>query len=109
LRNSGVITVTDIQTDKNLAEPFTKGLSLRQKGLAVTGVFSRTLTIEASIADLQPLIMCTTDGQSCISLGGDARIKFVLLAVLLDLMSDARQRYSSDSQTMCGTSVMVLI
>jgi hypothetical protein len=27
LRNSGVITVTYIQTDKNLADPFTKGLS----------------------------------------------------------------------------------
>jgi hypothetical protein len=28
LRNSGVITVTYIQTDKNLADPFTKGLSI---------------------------------------------------------------------------------
>src|SRR6185312_11960267 len=27
MRNSGVIRVTDIQTDKNLADPFTKGLS----------------------------------------------------------------------------------
>jgi hypothetical protein len=27
LRNSGVITVTYIQTNKNLADPFTKGLS----------------------------------------------------------------------------------
>jgi hypothetical protein len=27
LRNSGVITVTYVQTDKNLADPFTKGLS----------------------------------------------------------------------------------
>ena len=27
LRNSRVITVTYIQTDKNLADPFTKGLS----------------------------------------------------------------------------------
>jgi hypothetical protein len=27
LRNSGVITVAYIQTDKNLADPFTKGLS----------------------------------------------------------------------------------
>ena len=27
LRNSGVISVTHIQTDKNLADPFTKGLS----------------------------------------------------------------------------------
>ena len=27
LRNSGVITVTYIRTDKNLADPFTKGLS----------------------------------------------------------------------------------
>ncbi len=27
LRNSGVITVTYLQTDKNLADPFTKGLS----------------------------------------------------------------------------------
>jgi hypothetical protein len=27
LRNTGVITVTYIQTDKNLADPFTKGLS----------------------------------------------------------------------------------
>jgi hypothetical protein len=27
LRNSGVITVTYIQTDKNLADPFIKGLS----------------------------------------------------------------------------------
>jgi len=27
LRNSGVINVTYIQTDKNLADPFTKGLS----------------------------------------------------------------------------------
>jgi hypothetical protein len=27
MRNSGVITVSYIQTDKNLADPFTKGLS----------------------------------------------------------------------------------
>jgi hypothetical protein len=27
LRNSGVIVVTYVQTDKNLADPFTKGLS----------------------------------------------------------------------------------
>ena len=27
MRNSGVITVTYIQTDRNLADPFTKGLS----------------------------------------------------------------------------------
>jgi hypothetical protein len=27
LRNSGVITITYIQTDKNLADPFSKGLS----------------------------------------------------------------------------------
>ena len=27
LRNSGVITVAYIETDKNLADPFTKGLS----------------------------------------------------------------------------------
>jgi hypothetical protein len=27
LRNSGVITVAYIQTDKNLSDPFTKGLS----------------------------------------------------------------------------------
>jgi hypothetical protein len=73
------------------------------------GMFSCTLTIEASIADLQPLIMCTTDGQSCIALGGDTRIKFVLSVVLLDLMSGARRRYSSDSQTMGGTLVTVLI
>jgi hypothetical protein len=40
LQNSGVITVTYIQTDKNLADPFTKGLSrnvidsaLREMGL----------------------------------------------------------------------------
>jgi hypothetical protein len=46
--------------------------SLRQKGLAVTGVFSPTLTIEASVTDLKPLVMCNTDGQSCIALGGDA-------------------------------------
>jgi hypothetical protein len=83
--------------------------TLRQKGLAVMGVFSRTLTIEASITDLQPLVVCTADGQSCIALGGDARIKFVLSAVLLDLTSSARRRYSSDSQTMGGTSVMVVI
>jgi hypothetical protein len=75
----------------------------------MTDVFSRTLTIKASVTDLQPLVMCTADGQSCIALGGDARIKFVLLAVLLDLTSGARRRYSSDSQTMGGMSVMVLI
>jgi hypothetical protein len=67
------------------------------------GVFSRTLAIDASVADLQPMVMCTADGQSCIALGGDAQIEFVLLAVLLDLTSGARRRYSSD------TSVMVLI
>jgi hypothetical protein len=64
---------------------------LRQKGLAVTNVFSYTLSIEASIADLQPLVMCTADGQSCIALGGDARIKFVLSTVLLDLTSGGRR------------------
>jgi hypothetical protein len=63
-------------------------VTLHQKGLAVTGIFSRTMTIEASIVDLQPLVMCTTDGQSCIALSGDARIKFVLSAVLLDLTSN---------------------
>jgi hypothetical protein len=73
------------------------------------GMFSRTLTIEASVADLQPMVMCTTDSQSYIALGGDAWIKFVLSAVLLDLTSGARRRYSSDSQTMGGTLVMVLI
>jgi hypothetical protein len=36
---------------------------LRQKGLVVTGVFSRTLTNKASIGDLQPLVMYTADGQ----------------------------------------------
>jgi hypothetical protein len=46
------------------------------------GVFSPTLIIEASVTDLQPLVMCTTDGQSCIALGGDARIKFRLSAVV---------------------------
>jgi hypothetical protein len=35
--------------------------TVRQKGLAVTGVFSPTLMIEASIADLQPLVMCIAD------------------------------------------------
>jgi hypothetical protein len=83
--------------------------ALRQKGVAVTGVFPRTLTIQASVTDLQPLVMCTANGQSSIALGGDARIKFVLPTVLLDLTSGARQRYSSDSQTMGGTSVIVLI
>jgi hypothetical protein len=73
------------------------------------GVFSRTLAIDASVADLQPMVMCTADGQSCIALGGDAQIEFVLLAVLLDLTSGARRRYSSDSQIMGDTSVMVLI
>jgi hypothetical protein len=71
--------------------------------------FSLTLTIEASVADLQPLVMCTADGQSCIALGGDARRKFVLLAVFLNLMSSARRRYSSDPQTLGGMSVLVLI
>jgi hypothetical protein len=37
--------------------------SLCQKGLAVAGIFSYTLTIEASVVDLQPLLMCTADGQ----------------------------------------------
>jgi hypothetical protein len=32
-------------------------MALRQKGLPVTGVFSRALTIEASVANLQPLVM----------------------------------------------------
>jgi hypothetical protein len=40
------------------------------------GVFSRTLTIQVSVADLQLLVMCTADGQSCIALGGDAQIYF---------------------------------
>jgi hypothetical protein len=84
-------------------------VTLHQKGLAVTVVFSRTMTIEASVVDLQPLVMCTADGQSCIALGGDTPIKFVLSAVLLDLTSGTRRRYSSDMQTMGGTSVMVLI
>jgi hypothetical protein len=45
LRNSGVITVTYIQTDKNPADPFTKGLprnvidsALREMGLRPTDV-----------------------------------------------------------------------
>jgi hypothetical protein len=29
----------------------------------MTGVFSRTLRIETSVADLQPLVMCTADSQ----------------------------------------------
>jgi hypothetical protein len=57
-------------------------LTVRQKGLAVMSVFSRTLMIEASIANLQPRVMCTADGQSCIALGGDARIKICLSAVV---------------------------
>jgi hypothetical protein len=65
--------------------------------------------IQASIADLQPLVLCIANGQSSIVLGGDARIKFVLSTVLLDLTSGARRRYSSDSQTIGGTSAMVLI
>jgi hypothetical protein len=52
------------------------------------GRIFRTMTIEASIVDLRPLVMCTSDGRSCIALGGDARIKFVLSAVLLDLTSN---------------------
>jgi hypothetical protein len=58
------------------------GYALRQKGLAVTDVFSRTLMIEAPVADLQLLVMCTANGQSCIALGGDAWIKFRLSAVV---------------------------
>jgi hypothetical protein len=73
------------------------------------GVFSRTLTIEASVTDLQPLVMSTVGGQSCTALGGDAWIKFVLLVVLLDPTSGAIQRHSSGSQTMGGMSVVVLI
>jgi hypothetical protein len=72
-------------------------------------VFSRTLTIEASIADLRPLVMCTDGGQSCKALGSDAWLKLVLLVVLLDLTSGPIQRHSSGSQTMGGMSVVVLI
>jgi hypothetical protein len=82
---------------------------LCQKDLAVTGVFSHALTIKTPIGDLQPHVMCSADGQSCIALAGDVRIKFVLSMVLLDMMSGARQQYSSNSQTMGGTSVVVLI
>jgi hypothetical protein len=93
------------------ASPHRPSLSdaLRLKCLALTDVFSHALTIEVSVVDLQPLVMCTANGQSCIALGSDVRIKFVLLAVLLNLTSGARWRYSSDSQTMGDTSVMVLI
>jgi hypothetical protein len=48
--------------------------SLHQKGLAVTDLFFATMMIEAFVIDLQPLVIATTDVQSCIVLGGDARI-----------------------------------
>ena len=38
LRNSGVITVTYIQTDKNLSDPFTKGLSRNVIDIASRGM-----------------------------------------------------------------------
>jgi hypothetical protein len=38
------------------------GGALRQKGLAATGMFFPTLMVEAFVADLQPLVMCTADG-----------------------------------------------
>jgi hypothetical protein len=43
--------------------PYFSYNSLCQKGLVVAGMFSRILTIEASVADLQPLVMCTADSQ----------------------------------------------
>jgi hypothetical protein len=42
------------------------------------GVFSRKLTIQASVAVFQPLVMYTANSQSSIALGGDARIYFHL-------------------------------
>jgi hypothetical protein len=45
-------------------------------------VFFRTLTMEAFVADLQPLVMYTADSYSCIALGGDARIKIHLSVVV---------------------------
>jgi hypothetical protein len=49
LRNSGVISVSYIQTDKNLADPFTKGLSQnvieiasREMGMRPMWVYSST-------------------------------------------------------------------
>jgi hypothetical protein len=54
-----------MEMDPNIARnrrtrdpPVTSRKALHQKVLAVTGVFSRILTIEAPIADLQPLVMC---------------------------------------------------
>jgi hypothetical protein len=46
------------------------------------GVFSHTVMMEASVADLQPLVMCIVDGQSCLALGSDARIKLWLSAIV---------------------------
>jgi hypothetical protein len=44
-------------------------------------MFSCILTIKASIANLQALVMCTTDGQSCIAVGGDAKIFFSISGI----------------------------
>jgi hypothetical protein len=49
-------------------------MSLCQKGLAVTGVVSATLIIEAFIMDIQPLVTATTNGPLCIVLFGDVQI-----------------------------------
>jgi hypothetical protein len=46
-----------------LANPRSDPNTLRQKGLVVMGVFSRTLMIEAFVTDLQSLVMCTANGQ----------------------------------------------
>jgi hypothetical protein len=50
-----------------------KGGTLRQKDLAVTDVVSDTLTIEAFVTDIHPLVTAIADGPSCIIIAGDAR------------------------------------
>jgi hypothetical protein len=76
--------------------------TLRQKGLAVTGVFSCTLTIQANAGDNYPLVIETADGLSCI-------VPFVCELKVLYLTSGARQRHSSGVQTMICVSGMFLI
>jgi hypothetical protein len=48
LRNSGVITVTYVQTDKNLADPFTKGLSWNVIKIASSEMGMRPMWIYSS-------------------------------------------------------------
>jgi hypothetical protein len=53
--------IIGITIPSSISLPTMSFTPVRQKGLTVMGMFSRTLTMEAFVVDLQPLVMSTAD------------------------------------------------